>query len=135
MEEKKDTFQEDRLRAIKEDLYVGEEHHAGGKGLSDVLIHILLADKTLDIESISASFIQLYKEKEYTISHGGILNVKLFEQNFSPKEHYVYPCLDKDLKFRMLHYGEEDWEEAFYVFPYMNANTGWNISNKEEYNL
>jgi len=126
----KDKFYEDRLHAIKSNLFNGDEKHMGGEGLKTALVHCLLSEGTLDLEGLFSSISQLYREKEETIKDGGIFPVDMFEHYFQPKEHMVYPCLDNELRFKMLHYGEADWEDALYVFAYLNIDKAWNIVQK-----
>lgn len=66
-----------------------------------------------------------------TILNGGIVPVKSFDTQFA-KPHMAYACLDNDLKFCVRHYGEEEWKDILYVFPYMNCTTAFDISFRYE---
>lgn len=48
------------------------------------------------------------------------------------KAGHPYACLDKDLKFCVRIFGEEDWSDILYVFPYMNSTKAYDVSFKYE---
>ena len=124
---------EDRIKDIKNNLYLG-----GGIGQANTLFDIMLSpygSKEFGHSDIDPTYIlnsigQQIKQLIHTIKDGGIMPIKLFESLNFGKEHYAYACLDNDLKFCVKHYGEDNWKDILYVFPYMNCHTAFDVSFK-----
>ena len=123
---------EDRLETIKNNLYIG-----GGIGQANNLLSIMLSPygKDFGVSDINPEDILLIisnqiKNMRKTIKDGGIIPIKIFEQSFTKQNHMAYAVLDKNLKFCVKHYGDEDWKDILYVFPYMNCTTAYDITFK-----
>ena len=136
MEDLSNKNYEDRINDIKDNLYAG-----GGKEQAAVLLDIMMSPYGRgefghsDIDSIYVlDIIQKHiKQLIRTIKDGGIMPISLFEFRNEAIPHYAYACLDKDLKFCVKHYGEEDWKDILYVFPYMNCMTAFDVSFKYDH--
>lgn len=115
---------DNRLENIKNNLYLG-----GGVGQAHSFLTAMMTglnkpadiDPTLVLNDIG----NILKTYQQLISTSGIVPVKNF---FTGREHNAYACLDNDLKFCVKHYGEDDWKDIKYVFPYMHTNTAYDIS-------
>lgn len=113
-----------RLENIKSNLYLG-----GGVGQAHSFLTTLMTgfgqmpdiDPTLVLNDIG-NIIKIYQR---LISTSGIVPIKNF---YNGRKHDAYACLDNDLKFCVKHYGEEDWKDIKYVFPYMNCTTAFDVS-------
>ena len=113
-----------RLENIKNNLYLG-----GGVGQAHSFLTAMMTglnkspdiDPTLVLNDIG-NILKMYQQ---LISTSGIVPVKNF---FTGREHNAYACLDKDLKFCVRHYGDGDWKDIKYVFPYMNCTTAFDVS-------
>ena len=128
---------EDRLETIKNNLYIG-----GGIGQANSLLSIMLSPygKDFGVSDINPEDVLLIisnqiKNMRKTIKDGGIVPIKIFESNFKGvhRLHHAYACLDKNLKFCVKHYGEDDWKDILYVFPYMNCTTAYDVSFKYDH--
>lgn len=126
---------EDRIKDINNNLYIG-----GGIGQADSLMSIMMSPYGKDFGVVDIDPVNMLtligsqiKSLRNTIKNGGIVPIKLFEQSFQKSTHMAYACLDKDLKFCVKHYGEEDWKDILYVFPYMNCMTAFDVSFKYDH--
>ena len=136
MEDISDKSYEDRIKDIKDNLYLG-----GGIGQANVLLDIMMSPfggkefgyADIDPTHVLVSVAQQIKQLIRTVKDGGIMPIKLFEAVKLGKAHYPYACLDKNLKFCVKHYGEEDWKDILYVFPYMNCMTAFDVSFKYDH--
>ena len=125
----------DRLEDIKNNLYIG-----GGREQASLIMSILMSPYTqkdfgysdIDVSDVLISIARQIKELRSTISNGGIVPIKIFENSFKDviQNHMAYACLDNDLKFCVKHYGEDDWKDILYVFPYMNCMTAYDVTFK-----
>ena len=122
----------ERIEDIKNNLYLG-----GGKGQADALIATMLSpygknfgQSDIDVHTTLASISAQIRSLKQTILNGGIVPIRIFETSFKNtiQCHNAYACLDNDLKFCVKHYGEDDWKDIKYVFPYMHTNTAYDIS-------
>ena len=133
MEDINNKSYEDRIKDIKDNLYLG-----GGIVQANVLLDIMMSPfggkefgyADIDPTNVLVSVAQQIKQLIRTVKDGGIMPIKLFEAVKLGKPHYPYACLDKNLKFCVKHYGEEDWKDILYVFPYMNCTTAFDVSFK-----
>ena len=118
-----------RLENIKNNLYLG-----GGVGQAHSFLTSLMTGygKTPDIDPILVlnDIGNIIKSYQRLISTSGIVPIKNF---YNGQKHNAYACLDKNLKFCIKHYGEEDWKDILYVFPYMNCMTAFDISFKYDH--
>ena len=133
MEDINNKNYEDRIKDIKDNLYVG-----GGVGQASVLLDIMMSPfaskefgyADIDPSNILIGIAQQIKQLIRTVKDGGIMHIKSFETFKLGKDHYPYACLDNNLKFCVKHYGEEDWKNILYVFPYMNCMTAFDVTFK-----
>lgn len=135
MEDFSNKSYEDRIKDIKNNLYCG-----GGIGQANVLLDVMMSPfgskefghPDIDVYSVLNSISNQIRQLTRVIRDGGIVPIKVFESNFKNcvRPHDCYACLDKNLKFCVLHYGEEDWKDILYVFPYMNCMTAFDVSFK-----
>lgn len=113
-----------RLENIKNNLYLG-----GGVGQAHSFLTAMMTglNKSADIDPtlVLNDIGNILKMYQQLISTSGIIPVKNF---FMGIEHNAYACLDKDLKFCVKHYGDGDWKDIKYVFPYMNCTTAFDVS-------
>ena len=127
---------EDRLKDIKNNLYVG-----GGEGQANVLLNIMMSSfsqreftghSDISVDNVLSNISQEMKHLKRVVRDGGIVPIKFFENQFknSIRQHDAYACLDKNLKFCVKHYGDEDWKNILYVFPYMNCMTAFDVTFK-----
>ena len=115
---------QNRLDNIKTNLYLG-----GGVGQAHSFLTSLMTgygnmpdiDPALVLNDIG----NIIKSYQRLISTSGIVPIKNF---YNGRKHDAYACLDKNLKFCVKHYGEEDWKDIKYVFPYMNCTTAFDVS-------
>lgn len=126
----------DRIEDIKNNLYTG-----GGIGQANALLSILLSPyykKDFGISDINPEDVltiigQQISALRKTVRNGGIFPIDVIEttlfKNYMQKG-MAYACLDKDLKFCVKHYGEDDWKDITYVFPYMNCSTAFDVTFK-----
>lgn len=135
MENIKDKSYEDRIKDIKDNLYLD-----GGIGQANALLDAMMSPfgskefglADIDTTHILNSIAQQIKQLTRIVKDGGIMPIKFFESTKLGKPHYPYACLNKNLKFCVKHYDEEDWKDILYVFPYMNCMTAFDISFKYE---
>lgn len=71
------------------------------------------------------------------VSNGGIVHISTFK-TFLKTHNYrrgkAFACLDKDLKFCVIHCENEDsFKDILYVFLYLDAVTAYDIVNKDPY--
>jgi len=133
MEDLNNKSYEDRIKDIKDNLYLG-----GGIGQANVLLDIMMSPfggkefgyADIDPTHVLVSVAQQIKQLTRTVKDGGIMPIKLFEIAKLGKAHYPYACLDNDLKFCVKYYGEDTWKDILYVFPYMNCTTAFDITFK-----
>jgi len=133
MEDINNKSYEDRIKDIKDNLYLG-----GGIGQANVLLDIMMSPfggkefgyADIDPAHVLVSVAQQIKQLTRTVKDGGIMPIKLFEGVKLGKAHYPYACLDNDLKFCVKYYGEDTWKDILYVFPYMNCTTAFDITFK-----
>jgi len=129
---------EDRIKDIKDNLYVG-----GGKVQGDILLNVMMSsfsqkeftgESDISIDTVLSNISQEIKSLKRVIRDGGVVPIKIFESQFKRciKQHNCYACLDTNLKFCVKHYGEKDWNNILYVFPYMNCMTAFDVSFKNE---
>lgn len=129
---------EDRIKDIKDNLYVG-----GGVGQANVLLNVMMSSfsqreftghSDISIDNVLSNISQEIKHLKRVVRDGGIVPIKLFESQFKGciRQHDCYACLDTNLKFCVKHYGEKDWNNILYVFPYMNSMTAFDVSFKNE---
>ena len=127
---------EDRIKDIKDNLYIG-----GGKGQANVLLNVMMSSfsqkeftghSDISIDNVLSNISQEMKHLKRVVRDGGIVPIKFFESQFkgSIRPHDCYACLDKNLKFCVKHYGEDDWKDILYVFPYMNSMTAFDVTFK-----
>lgn len=125
----------DRIEDIKNNLYLG-----GGTGQCNALLSIMMSPYgsnkkdfgVSDIESadVLAIISQQLSDLKKTIKNGGIFPISFIENTFKDymRKGMAYACLDNNLKFCVKHYGEDDWKDIKYVFPYMNCSTAYDVS-------
>ena len=127
---------EDRISDIKANLYAG-----GGEGQANVLLNIMMSSfskkeftgaSDISIDSVLSNISHEIKTLKGIVRNGGIVPIKMFENHFKgmTRPHDCYACLDKNLKFCVKHYGEDDWKDILYVFPYMNCMTAYDVTFK-----
>jgi len=121
-----DKNYEDRIEDIKQNLYIG-----GGEGQAHSLLTAMMMGlgnaPDIDPKWVLSDIGHIIKTYQRLIATSGIVPIANF---MSGKEHEAYACLDKDLKFCVRHYGENDWKDILYVFPYMNTTTAFDVSFK-----
>lgn len=135
--EKEDLYTKDwnkRIEDIKNNLYLG-----GGIGQANSLLSIMMSPYGKDFGVVDIDPIDMLtlignqiQSLRKTIKNGGIVPIKLFEQSFQKSTHMAYAVLDKNLKFCVKHYGDKDWKDILYVFPYMNCTTAYDITFEYE---
>lgn len=122
----------ERIEDIKNNLYLG-----GGKGQADSLIATMLSpygknfgQSDIDVHTTLTSISAQIRSLKQTVLSGGIVPIKIFENSFKRtiQNYMPYACLDNDLKFCVKHYGEKDWKNIKYVFPYMHTTTAFDVS-------
>lgn len=124
-----------RIEDIKNNLCLGNTN--AGPLLSIMMSPYAQKDfchSDIDVSDVLTIIADQIKQLRKTIRNGGIVPISLLESTFKDvlQDHMAYACLDKDLKFCVRHYGEEDWKDILYVFPYMNCTTAFDISFKYE---
>ena len=87
--------------------------------------YIIIAGADIDPTLVLNDIGNIIKSYQTLISTSGIVPIKNF---YNGRKHDAYACLDKNLKFCVKHYGEEDWKDIKYVFPYMNCTTAFDVS-------
>ena len=138
MEDFKNKSYEERIQDIKNNLYVG-----GGAGQANVLLNVMMSSfsqreftgySDISVDNVLSNISQEMKHLKRVVRDGGIVPIKFFESQFKGcvRQHDCYACLDKNLKFCVKHYGEKDWKDILYVFPYMNSMTAFDVSFKNE---
>ena len=113
-----------RLENIKSNLYKGGGEAQGHAFLTELMMgmgQMPDIDPSLVLHDIG-NILKIYQR---LISTSGIVPIKNF---YSGRPHDAYACLDNDLKFCVKHYGEDDWKDIKYVFPYMNCTTAFDVS-------
>jgi len=138
MEDLNNKSYEDRIKDIKNNLYLG-----GGEGQAITLLNVMMSPfgckefgyADIDTSNVLNIISQQIRELIRVVKDGGIVPIKIFESNFKDthRQHDAYACLDKNLKFCVKHYGEEDWKNILYVFPYMNCMTAFDVSFKYDH--
>ena len=125
----------ERIEDINNNLYLG-----GGKDQCNALLSIMMSpygDKKKDFgvsdieaEDILTIISQQLTSLKRTIKNGGIFPIDIIENSLKNymRKGMAYACLDNNLKFCVKHYGEDDWKDIKYVFPYMNCSTAYDIS-------
>ena len=125
-----------RIEDIKNNLYMG-----GGAAQASIILDIMMSSfskkeftgaSDISIDSVLSNISNEIKTLRRIVRDGGIVPIKMFENHFKgmTRPHDCYACLDKDLKFCVKHYGEEDWKDILYVFPYMNGITAYDVTFK-----
>jgi hypothetical protein len=137
MEDLNNKSYEDRIKDIKNNLYIG-----GGELQANTLLDIMMSPfgskefgyADINVSNILNNISRQIRELIRVVKNGGIVPIKIFESNFKGvhRPHAAYACLDKNLKFCVKHYGEKDWNNILYVFPYMNSMTAFDVSFKNE---
>lgn len=137
MEDFNNKTWENRIEDINNNLYIG-----GGSGQASALLSIMMSpfggkefgNRSIDVYDVLANISHQIKELTRVVQDGGIVPIKIFENSLKGmhRNHDAYACLDKNLKFCVKHYGEDDWKDILYVFPYMNCNTAYDVSFKYE---
>ena len=124
MEDFKNKSYENRIEDIKHNLYQG-----GGEGQAHSLLTIMMDSlgKWPDIDPclVLTDISNLLRQYQRIIKTSGIVPIDYF---MSGKQHEPYACLDNNLKFCVKHFGEDDWKDIKYVFPYMHTNTAFDVS-------
>jgi len=127
---------EDRIKDINDNLYAG-----GGEAQGNALLNIMMSsfshkeftgESDISINTVLSNISQEIKSLKRVIRDGGIIPIDVFEDSFKGmhRPHDAYACLDKHLKFCVKHYGEKDWKNILYVFPYMNSMTAFDVTFK-----
>lgn len=115
---------EDRINDIRHDLYEG-----GGEGQAHALLTTMMSGlgelPSIDPVKVLNDIGHILKQYQRIILSGGIIPVNQFR---SGQPHNAYACLDNELKFCVRHYGEDDWKDILYVFPYMNCTTAYDVT-------
>lgn len=134
MEDFSNKSYKDRIKDIKDNLYIG-----GGAAQASFLLAALMSpynkefgQSDIDVADVLNIISQQIQSLRRTVKDGGIMSIKTFESLDIFQQHNAYACLDKDLKFCVRHYGEDNWKDILYVFPYMNSNTAFDVSFKYE---
>ena len=138
MEDFNNKSYEKRIEDIKNNLYIG-----GGAAQAGTILNVMLSSfsnkeftgvSDISIDLVLSIISNEIKSLKRIVRDGGIIPIKTFEESFKglQRPHDCYACLDKNLKFCVRHYGEEDWKDILYVFPYMNCNTAFDISFKKD---
>ena len=136
MEDFNNKSYEKRIEDIKNNLYIG-----GGAAQAGAILNVMMSSfgqreftghSDISIDTVLLNISQEMKHLKRIVLDGGIVPIKMFESQFknSVRPHDAYACLDKNLKFCVKHYGEEDWKDILYVFPYMNCMTAFDVSFK-----
>ena len=136
MEDFNNKSYEKRIEDIKNNLYVG-----GGAAQANIILDIMMSSfskkeftgaSDIPIDSVLSNISKEIKTLKGIVRNGGIVPIKMFENHFKgmTRPHDCYACLDKNLKFCVKHYGEEDWKDILYVFPYMNSMTAFDVTFK-----
>jgi len=135
MEDLNNKSYKDRIKDIKDNLYDG-----GGAVQASFLLAALMSpynkefgQSDIDVVDVLNIISQQIQSLRKTVKDGGIMPIKTFENLESFQKHNAYACLDKDLKFCVRHYGEDDWKDILYVFPYMNCMTAFDVSFKYDH--
>ena len=127
---------EKRIEDIKNNLYIG-----GGAPQAGAILNIMMSSfgqreftghSDISVDTVLSNISQEIKILKRIVRDGGIVPVKAFENNFKGiiRNHDCYACLNKDLKFCVRRYGDEDWKDILYVFPYMNCMTAYDVTFK-----
>lgn len=136
MEDFNNKSYEKRIEDIKNNLYIG-----GGAAQAAVILNIMMSSfcnkeftgtSDISIDLVLSNISNEIKSLKQVVRDGGIVPIKMFESQFKSyiRPHNVYACLDKNLKFCVKHYGEDDWKDILYVFPYMNCMTAYDVTFK-----
>ena len=136
MEDFNNKSYEKRIEDIKNNLYIG-----GGATQASIILDIMMSSfskkeftgaSDISIDSVLSNISKEIKTLKGIVRDGGIVPIKMFENHFKgmTRPHDCYACLDKNLKFCVKHYGEEDWKDILYVFPYMNCSTAFDVTFK-----
>ena len=91
----KDTFYEDRYKQVKDAIFIGDDTHAGGMGLADMMLERLF-DETLDCEGVLRRIGQKYNHQKELIKQGGLFPLRITENTTFSKTHYL--LVDNDNK-------------------------------------
>ena len=136
MEDFNNKSYEKRIEDIKNNLYIG-----GGTDQAGTILNVMMSSfsnkeftgaSDISIDLVLSNISYEIKQLKRIVRDGGIVPIKMFENHFKGmiRPHDCYACLNKDLKFCVRHYGEEDWKDILYVFPYMNCLTAYDVSFK-----
>ena len=136
MEDFNNKSYEKRIEDIKNNLYIG-----GGAVQAGNILNVMMSSfsnkeftgaSDISIDLVLSIISNEIKSLKRIVRDGGIVPIKMFENYFKGmiRPHDCYACLDKDLKFCVRHYGEEDWKDILYVFPYMNCSTAFDVTFK-----
>ena len=136
MEDFNNKSYEKRIEDIKNNLYIG-----GGAAQADAILNVMMSSfgqreftghSDISVDTVLSNISQEIKSLKRIVRDGGIVPIKMFENHFKGmiRPHDCYACLDKNLKFCVKHYGEEDWKDILYVFPYMNCSTAFDVTFK-----
>jgi hypothetical protein len=110
----KDTFYDDRYKQLKDTIFIGDDTHAGGMGLADMMLERLF-DETLDCESVLRRIGQKYNGQKELVKQGGIFPLKITDKTTFSKTHYL--LVDNDNKLRI---GE--WDKEKHQFFEINGH-------------
>ena len=110
----KDTLYEDRYKQVKDAIFIGDDTHAGGMGLADMMLERLF-DETLDCEGVLRRIGQKYNHQKELIKQGGLFPLKITENTIFSKTHYL--LVDNDNKLRI---GE--WDKEKHQFFEINGH-------------
>jgi len=110
----KDTFYEDRYKQVKGAIFIGDDTHAGGMGLADMMLERLF-DETLDCEDVLHHIGQKYDYQRNFIKEGGLFPLIINENTDFSKTHYL--LVDNENKLRI---GE--WDKEKHQFFEINGH-------------
>lgn len=128
----------DRIEDINNNLYIG-----GGMNQASAIISIMMSPfsqreftgrSDIDVSDVLHIIDGQIKSLKRILKDGGIVPISVFENSFKGmhRTHDAYACLDNDLKFCVKYYGDEDWKDIMYVFPYMNSMTAYDVLFKKD---
>lgn len=123
-----------KFEELKTILFAG-----GGTPQANMLLQSLMSPfdgfPSMNAEDVLTLIGQQITSLRRIMYTGGVMNAKAFismMKDYIPKGK-EYVCLDNDLKFCIKKYGTDNFDDALYIFPYMNLLTAHDICNKEEY--
>lgn len=118
---------ENRLKIIKDQLFVGDDEISGGTGLMSMLMFRLIDDETIGTDFLMETIQNILTNKKRLIENGGMFPEWQVKSHNLCKPHHAYACLNNELQFCVRHYDEDDWNDVAYVFPYMNPTKAYDI--------